>query len=107
MVLNGYVHIDKETLGSGEFCKVKRAVLTAMEDEDGNFRDEEYAIKIYNKAILKKKIFYAGEDGLQLQKQLDLVHHEICVWEKLAHRNIAMIFSLLDADNSDFMYLVM
>ncbi len=38
---------------------------------------------------------------------MDLVYHEIEVWEKLAHRNIAMISTLFDADNFDFMYLVM
>ncbi len=35
MVVNGYVHIDKETLGAGEFCKVKHAVLSNLVDEDG------------------------------------------------------------------------
>ena len=58
-VVNSFVRLY-ETLGSGEFCKVKRAVLT-LDNEDGDQVQEEYAVKIYNKQVLKKKIYYTGE----------------------------------------------
>lgn len=40
MVLNGFLHLDKDILGSGAFCSVKRAVFKGMVDEDGNFCDD-------------------------------------------------------------------
>ena len=42
-----------------------------------------------------------------MKRQLDQVYSEISVWEKLAHRNVVMIFQLLDAEDAAFMYLVM
>lgn len=91
-MINRFVRLY-ETLGTGAFSKVKRAMLS-LEDDEGNPIEEEYAVKIYNKEVLRKKIFtvHDKEGLLKMKRQLDLVYKEIEMWERLEHKNVCMVF---------------
>lgn len=73
-----------------------------MVDDNNEEVEEEHAVKVYNKDVLKKKIFnYHDEQGLvRMKRQLDQVYHEIDIWEKLQHKNVVMIFQLIDEADS-------
>jgi hypothetical protein len=61
--LNGFLKLGK-TIGKGAFCKVKRAVGTFL-DENEEPIEEVYAVKVYNKEELRKKICtYHDTNGL-------------------------------------------
>lgn len=73
-MINDFLAIG-ETIGSGAFCKVKRAVGT-FPDEDGDpekVETETYALKVYNKNDLKRNFCASSntENQLALKTSLD------------------------------------
>ena len=98
----------KETLGKGAFCKVKKGEGTFLDDEDKPIT-ETYALKVYSKPKLKKKIssFHDAQGLLQMKTVLDQVYNEIALWERVDCAQVCKIFELLDDFDSDNMYLIM
>uniref|UniRef100_A0A7S0MSI2 non-specific serine/threonine protein kinase n=1 Tax=Cryptomonas curvata TaxID=233186 RepID=A0A7S0MSI2_9CRYP len=77
-------------LGKGAFGKVK----LCRDTRD----DKKYAIKIMNKALLKKK-----RQGMTTM--LDSVRREIAIMKKIDHRNCVRLYEVLDDPTSNKIYL--
>eukprot|EP00164_Ancoracysta_twista_P011204 GFYU01017194.1.p1 GENE.GFYU01017194.1~~GFYU01017194.1.p1 ORF type:complete len:418 (+),score=53.16 GFYU01017194.1:249-1502(+) len=90
-VVNQYTLTKK--LGEGAYGKVKLAYET-------DNKKKQYAVKIMNKSILKKK-----KNGSTVA--LDDVMREIAIMKKLKHANVATLYEVIDDPEKEKMYLVM
>ena len=72
LVLNGFITVFKEKLGSGAFCTVKKAIGTYKADGEDIPEDivVPYAVKIYEKSHLKG-ISHRQGTGLNLMSNLE------------------------------------
>jgi len=86
-------YIVKKELGRGSFGKVKLAMDTKIH--------RDFAIKIVNKAKLKKKVF-AKDKTAYTQIQT-----EIAIMMKMKHPNIVELHEVIDSPDEDKLYLVM
>ena len=72
LVLNGFITVFKEKLGSGAFCTVKKAIGTYKADGEDIPEDivVPYAVKIYEKSHLKG-ISHRQRTGLNFMSNLE------------------------------------
>lgn len=84
-------------LGRGSCGKVKRALNT----KDGLF----YALKILNKAVMKKRTVIL-ENG-KISSQWQNVKKEIAIMRRLRHPTVVRLFEVLNDPYKDKIYLVM
>lgn len=83
-----------KTLDRGSSGKVKLA-----KDER---TDEYFAIKIYNKTLLKKKRL-----GLKHRNEYENIRKEIQILKRLHHKNIVSLYEVINDENDDYIYLIM
>ncbi|CAG9332265.1 CAMKK1_2 [Blepharisma stoltei] len=88
-----------KNLGEGAFGKVKLCKKGA----------ELYAVKIYNKALLRKKRdYYRNEDGgMTVTNALQDVAKEIALMKKLNHVNVVSLYEVIDDEDRDKLYMIM
>ena len=79
----------KEEIGSGNFCKVFRAVGVYQNFDNLTIN---YAFKVYYKQGLRKDT---------------LVRNELARWGRVNHKNIVKIFTLYESEKEDKMYVLM
>ncbi|DAZ94783.1 TPA: hypothetical protein N0F65_002396 [Lagenidium giganteum] len=110
-VNNYLVH---EVIGQGRFAKVKMCERISAAKPAGPHR--KFAMKIYSKkALLRMKEYCSqadatdGAEGQQFRvvTALDRVRNEITIMESLYHRNIALLFEVIEDPEDDKIYLVM
>ena len=83
-------------IGQGAYSKVK--IGTGLQDK------KEYAIKIFNKYILKKK--KKMKQGKYVS-EFEIVLNELNIHLQLNHENIIKIYSVLNDDNKDKIYFIL
>ena len=114
---NGYLTI-KEKIGTGGFCKVKKAVAQVNRMKKDELTGEEtkvpgkqeLAVKIFNRKFLKSQTtseFDPETKCMKLSNHLNTIYSEISVWERCNHFNVVKIFELFDDSTVDEMYLMM
>ncbi|CDW78665.1 protein kinase domain containing protein [Stylonychia lemnae] len=104
-VINGELRLY-EKIGYGGFCKVYKALVTYIDEDDGEIVNKEMAVKNFNKHTLHKTYTRFDKNGqIENASQLDKIYEEIDVWERLEHEKLCRIFCLYEDD--DQMYLVM
>ncbi|OQR87508.1 ser/thr kinase [Achlya hypogyna] len=100
-VVNEY-HIQ-ELLGRGAFAKVKRCERRTAESAPRPF-----ALKILSKAALgKMKEYIRDGDGMRAVSALDKAEREIDILSTLYHRNVVLLFEVINDPRSDKIYLVL
>eukprot|EP00644_Phytophthora_capsici_P017606 jgi/Phyca11/55643/gw1.42.310.1 len=86
-------------LGEGTFSKVY-----LCQNEAGN----EFALKVINKSILKRKREYKRVDGkLVLSNAFQKVQKEVAIMKKLAHSNLVRLYEVIDSPADDKLFLVL
>ncbi|EGZ20203.1 hypothetical protein PHYSODRAFT_422555, partial [Phytophthora sojae] len=86
-------------LGEGTFSKVY-----LCQNEAGN----EFALKVINKSILKRKREYKRVDGkLMLSNAFQKVQKEVAIMKKLAHSNLVRLYEVIDSPADDKLFLVL
>ncbi|OWZ13914.1 Serine/threonine protein kinase [Phytophthora megakarya] len=95
--VNNYKIMDM--LGEGTFSKVYLC-------QDGS--GSEFALKIINKSILKRKREYKRVDGkLVLSNAFQKVQQEVAIMKKLAHPNLVKLYEVIDSPADDKLFLVL
>src|SRR3989338_9296156 len=89
--INEYVLI--KTIGKGTYSKVK----LAQSQKDGQM----YAIKVLNKARLRKK------RTVGMHNALSDVLREVEIHSQMTHKNIIRLFKVIDVEAEDMLYLVL
>lgn len=99
-LINNYTVIKK--LGEGSFGKVKLC----------SKGDELFAMKVYNKFLLKKKRDYvrsadvkSNQGSLDIRNALQDVIREIAIMKKLRHTNVVRLHEVIDDDETDKLYM--
>uniref|UniRef100_A0A7S3DEH9 Probable transcriptional regulator ycf27 n=1 Tax=Palpitomonas bilix TaxID=652834 RepID=A0A7S3DEH9_9EUKA len=82
-----------EKIGEGAFGKVKRCESVV----DGR----EYAVKIMNKSLLKRKRFDVSTTAFHQ------VMREVAVMKKIKHPNCVQLYEVIDSPEDDKLYIVM
>ncbi|KAL3659632.1 hypothetical protein V7S43_015307 [Phytophthora oleae] len=86
-------------LGEGTFSKVY-----LCQNEAGS----EFALKVINKSILKRKREYKRVDGkLVLSNAFQKVQKEVAIMKKLAHSNLVKLYEVIDSPADDKLFLVL
>ncbi|KAL4130208.1 hypothetical protein PRIC2_006214 [Phytophthora ramorum] len=86
-------------LGEGTFSKVY-----LCQNEAG----AEFALKVINKSILKRKREYKRVDGkLVLSNAFQKVQKEVAIMKKLAHSNLVRLYEVIDSPADDKLFLVL
>ena len=93
-----------ENLGQGVYSKVKKCVNLKTK--------EEFAVKIINKALLrkKKKSYGKTKDGfLKINYMIDDALNEIEIFKSFpqTHENVLKLYYILNDDTKDKTYLIM
>ena len=62
-----------------------------------------------HKPTLKREraLRYDEEGKMMMINNLDKVYNEVEVWSKLNHENIIKLFELIDAEDHDYIYLIL
>ncbi|KAI9980515.1 hypothetical protein PInf_030152 [Phytophthora infestans] len=95
--VNSYKIMDM--LGEGTFSKVHLCQ---------NDAGVEFALKIVNKSILKRKREYKRVDGkLVLSNVFQKVQKEVAIMKKLAHSNLVRLYEVIDSPADDKLFLVL
>ncbi|KAI9992402.1 hypothetical protein PInf_017804 [Phytophthora infestans] len=95
--VNSYKIMDM--LGEGTFSKVYLCQ---------NDAGVEFALKIVNKSILKRKREYKRVDGkLVLSNVFQKVQKEVAIMKKLAHSNLVRLYEVIDSPADDKLFLVL
>ncbi|KAG2768646.1 hypothetical protein PC129_g21165 [Phytophthora cactorum] len=95
--VNNYKIMDM--LGEGTFSKVH-----LCQNDAGT----EFALKIINKSILKRKREYKRVDGkLVLSNAFQKVQKEVAIMKKLAHSNLVRLYEVIDSPADDKLFLVL
>ncbi|KAE9188343.1 hypothetical protein PF005_g20091 [Phytophthora fragariae] len=88
-----------QMLGEGTFSKVY-----LCQNEAG----DEFALKVINKSILKRKREYKRVDGkLVLSNAFQKVQKEVAIMKKLAHPNLVRLYEVIDSPADDKLFLVL
>ncbi|CAD8092914.1 unnamed protein product [Paramecium primaurelia] len=96
-IINGYKVM--KIIGEGSYGKIKLAIRD----------NQEYAIKKFNKFILKKKNkMYKNPNGTtKYVSLLDEVYREIEIHQKLDHPNIIKMHEIYDDDEREKLYVIL
>jgi [calcium/calmodulin-dependent protein kinase] kinase len=99
----------QEELGKGAFCKVRKVQVTFNYMDEGIAKEETlpYALKIFNKEALTKKIFCGLDQKEQQMSALDRLYNEIEIHKKMNHDNVIRLFAVIDSVDSEKFYLMM
>lgn len=90
-----------KTLGKGSFGQVYLCERR-LEDKPR----KEFAMKILSKAkLLKIKKYIQCGDGMKIHTQLDNVQHEIDIMRNLYHKNVVIMFELIES--KDDLYFIL
>ncbi|RQM13061.1 hypothetical protein B5M09_008386, partial [Aphanomyces astaci] len=93
----------KESLGKGAFAKVKRC-----ERRVENAQPRPFAAKIMSKSALQRmKEYVRVGESMRAVTALDNVEAEIEVMRTLYHRNIVLLFEVINDPGSDKIYLIL
>lgn len=104
-----------QILGHGRYAKVKLCERMSIA-KDGSTRRRQFAVKIFSKLNLRKiKEYVSVNDDstfestgtMQIRTALDQVREEIRIMRSLYHRNIVLLFEVMEMENSDKIYLIM
>ena len=95
--VNQYSIIKK--LGQGSFGKVKLC----------KFGDQHFAVKVYNKAFLRRKRDLSAPFQLVpgQNSALQAVLREIALMKKFHHQNVLNLFEVIDDEDAEKIYMVM
>jgi serine/threonine protein kinase len=101
-IINEYKFI--ETLGKGSYSKVKRAINMK--------NNKQYAVKILNKRILRKKKKSYGrtsEGTLKINYMIEDSLNEIEIYKQFpqTNQNVLKLYEILNDDSNDKTYLIM
>ncbi|ETW07498.1 CAMKK protein kinase, variant [Aphanomyces invadans] len=92
-----------ENLGKGAFAKVKRC-----ERRVENTNPRSFAAKIMSKSALHRMKEYVREgESMRVVTALDKVEAEIEIMRTLYHRNIVLLFEVINDPASDKIYLIL
>ena len=78
--------------------------------QEGEEEEELVAVKIFQKSVLKRKRTMerdAHTRKMQIKTAYDRVEHEVALMKKLAHPNLVEFYEVIDAPESDMLYIVM
>lgn len=66
-------------------------------------------IQMMHKPILvEQRAVRYNEDGeMEMINNLDKVYNEVEVWAQLTHPNIIKMFEIIDADEHDYLYIIL
>ena len=79
-----------ELLGVGAFAKVFRAEKTGQNGETLTF-----AVKIFNKSLLKRKREFKKENGkMVMSNAFQKVQKEVAIMKKLSHMNVIKLYEV-------------
>lgn len=92
-ILNGE-YLISTTIEQGSYGKIKlaRHITTG----------ELYAIKIYNKTLLKRKVI-----GIKRGVAFDNVQRELAILRQMNHKNVVKLHEVIDDPEDDKLYLIM
>jgi len=105
--VNEYLVIRE--LGKGAFAEVKLCRQAGGEWQ----QSELFAIKIFNKSLLKKQRTLArpppGSSGprMQVNTAFQKVQQEIAIMKKLTHPHLVRLFEVIDNPEADMLYMVL
>lgn len=87
--------------GEGSHAKVKECLDTNSESQ------EKYAIKIFNKLILRKQkqYFKKKTGGMRIKTGLDKIELEISLLSLLSHPNIVKLHEIINDEENDKLYI--
>lgn len=96
-------------MGSGAFAKVIQATRLYDNEDTGEEEKEEYALKKMHKPTLKRARAARYDENGKMQNidNLAKVYNEIDVWTKCIHPSIVRIYEMIDADDHDYLYIIM
>jgi calcium/calmodulin-dependent protein kinase kinase 2 len=97
-------------LGAGATAVVKlcRRVGAPRVDADGGGNGVLYAVKIFQKNVLRKQVDFGARPGEMVKETgLHKLQREIAIMKKLIHPNIVRLIEVIDDEGGDCGYLVM
>lgn len=68
-----------------------------------------YAMKMMHKPVLveQRAVRYTSEGEMEMINSLDKVYNEVELWASLAHPNIIKMFEIIDAEEHDYLYIIL
>lgn len=68
-----------------------------------------YAMKMMHKPVLQEQraVRYTSEGQMEMINSLDKVYNEVELWATLAHPNIIKMFEIIDAEEHDYLYIIL
>lgn len=115
-------------IGKGSFSKVKKVLrlMTNEQQQPGPMEDPMaqqflgagatspannnlYAMKMMHKPVLaeQRAVRYTSEGEMEMINSLDKVYNEVELWATLAHPNIIKMFEIIDAEEHDYLYIIL
>jgi len=92
-------------LGRGAFAEVK---LCRQVTGDDNKKGDLFAIKVFNKSLLKRQRSLArGPGRMKVNTALNKVQQEIAIMKKLCHDHLVQMFEVIDDPDGDQLYMVL
>lgn len=72
-------------------------------------QDCQFAMKMMHKPILmqQRAVRYSNNGEMEIINNLDKVYNEVEVWAQLSHQNIIKIFEIIDAEEHDYIYIIL
>ena len=116
-------------IGKGSFSKVKKVLRLQTNEmltppskddqgnlgpsnQDGNISQAHnnlYAMKMMHKPVLleQRAVRYSSDGQMEMINSLDKVYNEVELWATLAHPNIIKMFEIIDAEEHDYLYIIL
>lgn len=65
--------------------------------------------QMMHKPLLEKQraIRYSAQGEMEMINYLDTVYNETEVWAQISHPNIIKLYEIIDAEEHDYMYLIL
>ena len=99
--VNGYKITDE--LGEGALSRVYRCTK-----ECSSSVTTEYALKVFNKSILKRKREFKRVNGrMVVSTAFQKVQKEVAILKKISHLNLTRLHEVIDSPEDDKMFLVL
>ena len=57
--------------------------------------------------IKQRAVRYSEQGEMEIINNLDKVYNEVEVWAQLAHPNIVKMYEIIDAEEHDYLYIIL
>lgn len=66
-------------------------------------------MKMMHKPVLMKQraVKYSDEGEMEIINNLDKVYNEVETWAQVSHPNIIKIYEIIDAEEHDYLYIIL